>query len=61
MDNKVKIFSGLAATFAASAIYLYFKEKNKTLNQKMFDQIGKLNYYIQNHFYECTKENVKII
>lgn len=37
MDKKVKIFGGLAATFAASAIYLFFKENNKSLNKKMFD------------------------
>ncbi|CAD8199684.1 unnamed protein product [Paramecium octaurelia] len=58
MDMKVKLFGGLAATFAASAIYLFFKENNKSLNQKMFDQINKLKNYIENHFYECTKENL---
>ncbi|CAD8097225.1 unnamed protein product [Paramecium primaurelia] len=58
MDMKVKLFGGLAATFAASAIYLFFKENNKSLNQKMFEQIKKLKKYIENHFYECTKENL---
>ncbi|CAD8169475.1 unnamed protein product [Paramecium pentaurelia] len=58
MDMKVKIFGGLAATFAASAIYLFFKENNKSLNQKMFDEINKIKKYIENHFYECTKENL---
>ncbi|CAD8194622.1 unnamed protein product [Paramecium octaurelia] len=58
MDMKVKLFGGLAATFAASAIYLFFKENNKSLNQKMLDQINKLKNYIENHFYECSKENL---
>ncbi|CAD8117327.1 unnamed protein product [Paramecium sonneborni] len=58
MDMKVKLFGGLAAAFAATAIYSFFKENNKTLNQKMFDSIHKLKNYIQNHFYECTKENL---
>ncbi|CAK58034.1 unnamed protein product (macronuclear) [Paramecium tetraurelia] len=58
MDMKVKLFGGLAATFAASAIYLFFRENNKSLNQKMLDQINKLKNYIENHFYECSKENL---
>ncbi|CAD8113470.1 unnamed protein product [Paramecium sonneborni] len=58
MDIKVKILGGLAAAFAATAIYSFFKENNKTLNQKMFDQIHKFKNYIDNHFYECTKENL---
>jgi hypothetical protein len=32
MDTKLKVISGFAGAFAASAIYYFFKENNKSLN-----------------------------